>query len=76
MRLASDLDQMSLANRAGMDRKTVYRIENATHHVRLRYYVRIAFALSMPLQCLVGDCNHGIGHSHDAFTSPSRPPAP
>jgi transcriptional regulator with XRE-family HTH domain len=47
LRLAQSLSQVDLANRAGLDHKTVSRLENGTYNVGVDYLTRIARALNV-----------------------------
>ncbi|MBT2525518.1 helix-turn-helix transcriptional regulator [Streptomyces sp. ISL-99] len=52
-RTHANLTQGRLAERAGIDRKTVYRAELATHTPSYEQVLRIAYALGVPLSELV-----------------------
>ncbi|MEU0133414.1 helix-turn-helix transcriptional regulator [Streptomyces sp. NPDC006296] len=52
-RTRAGLTQEGLAGRAGIDRKTVNRIEQATHSPLLDHLLLIADALDVPLADLV-----------------------
>ncbi|MBO8185884.1 helix-turn-helix transcriptional regulator [Streptomyces spirodelae] len=54
-RLWANLTQESLAERVGLDRKTIYRIELGTIGARLDWLVDLADALGMPLADIVRD---------------------
>lgn len=53
-RLHANLTQEALAERAGMDRQTVNRIEQGHASAKLDNLIRIAAALDIPLADLVG----------------------
>ncbi|MCX5197242.1 helix-turn-helix domain-containing protein [Streptomyces sp. NBC_00249] len=54
-REAARLSQEELAERAGIDRKTVVRLEGATSDARLGVWLRLARVLGVPLAHLVRD---------------------
>lgn len=49
LRKRAGLSQEELAHLAGVDRKQVYRIENADQSVGIDHFIRIYLALHMPL---------------------------
>lgn len=53
-RVASELTQEQLAVKAGVDRKTINRIENGHFSPSLTTLVRLASALKTPIAELVG----------------------
>ncbi|MBQ0974579.1 helix-turn-helix transcriptional regulator [Streptomyces sp. RK31] len=53
-RTGRKLSQEKLAELAGLDRKTVNRIEQATHATSVDHLLLIADALRVPLRDLVG----------------------
>ncbi|MFJ5804885.1 helix-turn-helix transcriptional regulator [Streptomyces sp. NPDC093093] len=52
-RIAADLSQERLAELAGIDRKTVVRLEGGSSDVRLTIWLLLARALNVPLAELV-----------------------
>ncbi|MFB6811265.1 helix-turn-helix transcriptional regulator [Streptomyces sp. NPDC056387] len=52
-RTAAGLSQERLADMAGVDRKTIVRLESGTSDVRLGTWLRIARAVGVPLADLV-----------------------
>ncbi|MCB5167979.1 helix-turn-helix domain-containing protein [Streptomyces bambusae] len=54
-RTTANMSQEHLAELAGIDRKTVSRIEGATSDARLSVWLRLADALGVPLAYLVRD---------------------
>lgn len=55
LRLHQNLVQEDVATRAGIDVKTVSRIENAVTDPSIGQVIRIALALRVPLACLFVD---------------------
>jgi transcriptional regulator with XRE-family HTH domain len=49
----TNLSQVALADRCGVDHKTIHRVEHATSDPSLSLLLRIAQALDMPLADLV-----------------------
>lgn len=52
-RIDRGLTQIQIGERAGIDHKTVHRIEYATSHPSLTMLLRLAAALELPLADLV-----------------------
>lgn len=52
-RAAKSLSQEQLAERTGLDRKTINRIEQGTHATRIDHLILVAHALGIPLADLV-----------------------
>ncbi|WP_030799008.1 helix-turn-helix transcriptional regulator [Streptomyces sp. NRRL S-337] len=55
LRTERGLSQERLGERAGLDRKTIYRIELATYSTSIDHLAMIADALDVPLSALFRD---------------------
>lgn len=57
LRRAKGLTQMQLGMRAGIDDKTISRIENGRHTTSIDQIARLARALGVPSHVLFHDCD-------------------
>ena len=73
LRKRTGLAQLPFANRAGMDRKAVYRIENADQSVGIDQFIKLYLSLGVSLSSLLADAaSHPDGAAAEAAESGAR----